>query len=218
MNGAHEIEVAGEKLRLLAAPAVYWPAQSTLLAADLHFGKAAWFRAQGFPVPRGTTGDTLERLANAVSVTDAKRLVILGDLLHARQDLPPALIEDVARWRRNTALEVIVVRGNHDRRAGDPPAAWDMSVVDEPWMLGPFALCHYPRPVPEGYALAGHLHPVVRLQAAGHDRVKLQCFWFGDRVGVLPAFGGFTGSAIIQPQQDDRVYVVADDAVLRVHC
>jgi hypothetical protein len=36
--------VAGEKLGLFAERAIYWPARSTLLVADPHFGKAATFR------------------------------------------------------------------------------------------------------------------------------------------------------------------------------
>jgi hypothetical protein len=42
----------------------------------------------------------------------------------------------------------------------------------------------------------------------------LPAFVFGTRVGLLPAFGSFTGGAAVEPDPEDRVYVVADDEVL----
>ncbi|MCS6939106.1 MAG: DEAD/DEAH box helicase, partial [Roseiflexus sp.] len=67
-----------------------------------------------------------------------------------------------------------------------------------------------------GYTLAGHLHPAVRLNGVGRQRVTLPCFWFGAQVGVLPAFGGFTGAALITPEPGDQVFVIADGEVVAV--
>ena len=67
-----------------------------------------------------------------------------------------------------------------------------------------------------GYALAGHIHPAVRLSERGGQSLRLPCFWFGPRVGVLPSFGAFTGSAVVRPRAGDQVFVVADDQVIRV--
>jgi hypothetical protein len=52
----------------------------------------------------------------------------------------------------------------------------------------------------------------------GHGRhgLHLPCFHFGAAVGVLPAFGGFTGTHVVQPSPGDRVFVVADDLVREV--
>jgi hypothetical protein len=46
--------------------------------------------------------------------------------------------------------------------------------------------------------------------------VRLPCFWFGAEVGLLPAFGGFTGSADVAPRGGDRVFVIADGEVIEV--
>ncbi len=77
-------------LVLLPQRAVFDPAERTLFVADVHFGKAAAFRALGAPVPKGTTADNLARLTALMEATGAARLVVLGDLLHARAGLPPA--------------------------------------------------------------------------------------------------------------------------------
>jgi metallophosphoesterase superfamily enzyme len=68
-----------------------------------------------------------------------------------------------------------------------------IEVVDEPFALDGLRLCHHPRPVSGAYVLGGHLHPCVKLLGRARDRMRLPCFWFGPTVGVLPAFGAFTG-------------------------
>ena len=46
-----EIELEGEKIALLPERALYWPAQHTLIVADLHWGKAGHFRKNGIAIP-----------------------------------------------------------------------------------------------------------------------------------------------------------------------
>jgi DNA ligase-associated metallophosphoesterase len=208
------ITVAGRALTLLAQKAAFLAASRTLLVADAHVGKAVTFRALGVPVPHGTTGETLAALSALVATWRARRIVFLGDFLHSAYAHAPATIGALARWRREqAALELVLVRGNHDDRAGDPPAHLGMRVVDEPFELDGFALCHHPRPRRGAYVLAGHLHPCVSLGGRGFDHLRLPCFWFGDEVGVLPAFGAFTGMQPIRAGASDRVYAVGDGAV-----
>lgn len=214
---ALEMELCGERLVLLGARAAYRPSSGTLLVADPHFGKAAAFRAHGLPVPGGTTEATLARLAALLSETGARRLVFLGDFLHARAGRAPRTLDTLAAWREaRPHLPILLVRGNHDRHAGDPPAALGIDCVDGPLPEPPFAYAHHPEPAPACYVLAGHLHPSVSLRGAGRQRQRLPCFHFGARVGILPAFGEFTGTADVVPTAGDRVYAVADGEVLRV--
>lgn len=212
-----EVEVAGETLALLPERCALWVREAVLLVADAHFGKAASFRALGVPVPRGTTADNLARLDAALARTGARRLVFLGDLLHAPRGRAPGTMEALAAWReRHPRLAVALVRGNHDRSAGDPPAALRFAAVAEPCAAGPFALCHAPGEVQGSYALAGHVHPSYTVRGRANERLRLPCFWFGPRWGILPAFGDFTGTAPIARAPEDRVFVVADDRVIEV--
>ena len=211
------VEVAGERLVLLPERAALHAATGTLLVADAHWGKAAAFRAAGVAVPGGTTTAGLERLSRALERTGAARLVILGDLFHAREGKAPRTLEAIRAWRaRHPALPVTLVRGNHDRRAGDPPPELGIDCCDPPCALGPFVLAHHPRESPAGYVLAGHVHPSVTLRGRGRQRERLPCFHFGARVGLLPAFGDFTGTADVEVAPGDRVYVVAGGEVVEV--
>ena len=209
-----EVAAGGEALLLLAEKAIWWPAEHALLVADVHFGKAVTFRALGVPVPRGTTSETLAALGALVARWRARRVVFLGDFLHAVEAHALATLGALARWRAQHAdVALTLVRGNHDDRAGDPPARLGIEVVDEPLTVGGLALCHHPRPQPGAYTLAGHLHPCVSLHGRANDRLRLPCFHLGAEVGVLPAFGSFTGMHPIRRAAGDRVFVIADGAV-----
>lgn len=209
-----ETEVAGARLVLLPERAAWLPDFSTVLVADAHIGKAQSFRRLGVPVPRGTTATALQRLDALLATTGARQVVFLGDLLHSAHAHAPDTVAAVAAWRNaNAGLELTLVRGNHDGHAGDPPRAWGVRAVDGPLKLGPFALEHHPRPRPGVYVLAGHVHPCVVLGGRAHQRLRLPCFHFGEAVGVLPAFGPFTGTHALRPAPGDRVFVIADDAV-----
>jgi DNA ligase-associated metallophosphoesterase len=211
-----EVLAGGVPMQLLPDRAVFLPRQQALLVADAHIGKAVSFRRLGVPVPRGTTSDTLDRLSAALGRSGARHLVFLGDFLHSERAHAPATLAALTRWRaQHAALRVTLVRGNHDDRAGDPPAALGFEVVGEPWAFGGLALCHHPQAVAGAYALAGHLHPCVAI-GRGLDHLRLPCFWLRAEVGVLPAFGSFTGMRAVHAEEEDRVYAVAADRVCPV--
>jgi uncharacterized protein len=211
------VEWAGERLHLLPERAIWWPAGGTLFVADVHLGKAASYRTLGQPVPAGTTQDNLTRLDALLAANAPQRLVVLGDLLHAATARTPGVLAAVDAWRqRHTALEVVLVRGNHDDRAGDPPAHLGIAVVDEPWLLGPYACCHHPQAHPSHFVLAGHEHPVCRLQGPGRDTLRLPCFANTPHGATLPAFGAFTGGHPVAPKPGRVLHAIGGGRVWRL--
>ncbi len=209
-----DIEIAGELLQLLPQRALWWPAQRTLWVADLHLGKAATYRSLGQPVPSGTTHENLQRLSRLVDHFGAEKIVFLGDFLHAAQARTPSILDALAQWRkRHSAIDCVLVRGNHDSRAGDPPPQVAIKVVDEPYLIGPFAACHHPQQHATHFVLAGHIHPVVLLQGTGRDRLRLPCFSVQSRAMVLPAFGEFTGGYTVHNDSKQRLYPIGADTV-----
>ncbi len=208
--GAAVVTLAGETVLLLAERALFWPRARTLFVADVHLGKAAAFRAGGVAIPRGATANDLARLDALIERTDASRLVVLGDFLHAAAGRVPALHAAFMRWRAaHAALSITLVRGNHDVGAGDPPPAWDIEVVPDPHPLAPFVLCHEPATPRTGHALCGHVHPGVRIAGGAHASVRLPCFVLGRQCTLLPAFGRLTGLAIVAPKRGETVVAIA---------
>jgi len=211
------VEIAGDRVVLLPERVAYWERRQTLLVADPHFGKAAAFRAAGVPVPRGTTTGSLIRLDAALERTGASRVVFLGDFLHAREGREAETTRIVGEWRsRNASIDMLLVRGNHDKRAGDPGPEIDIACVDGPVAEPPFVFTHKPLVSDAGYVICGHVHPAARLTGPGRESARLPCFWIRPDVAVLPAFGEFTGVADISAEAGDRVWVIADGTVVRV--
>ncbi len=218
ISGHVEIELEGEKLVLLPQRAIYWQERKMLMVADVHLGKAATFRAQNIAIPAGTTEKDLQTLSQLVVQTGAEHLVFLGDLVHNKRGLTDRICSLILAWREHhDRLNIILVRGNHDKKIPAIAELMRMEIVEEPLSMPPFALKHHPDEDTSGYVLCGHTHPAVRLHGAGQKSLRLPCFAFGNRVGILPAFGSFTGCAEIETTEGERIFVLAGDTVVEVH-
>lgn len=215
MNSTLSLTIADESLILSPERALFWERTQTLLAADLHWGKDAAFRAGSIPVPGGSLADDLSRLDTALARHPTQRLVLLGDLLHARESLAPDVIEAVARWRETwREIDIILVRGNHDRHVRALPEHWRMTEIRGELAESPFVLRHTPAESDAGYVLAGHVHPAVELRGKGRQILRVPCFWFGAKTGLLPAFGTFTGVAVVHPKPQDTVVGVIENKLV----
>lgn len=224
------IRWAGSSFDLHADRAIYWRKMKSLIIADPHFGKAAAFRANGVPVPHGTTQANLERLSNVLHSTNAERLIVLGDFLHAAAGRADQTMKTIANWReRHCGVNIVLVRGNHDENAGDPPPEWGFACVDQPLLEGEFAFCHdpcaqdgapgtcdAPAKLAQRFIFAGHVHPGAILRDVDGSSLRAACFHFSRRLALLPAFGAFTGMHPIQPQRGDRVFAVNEGSILEV--
>ena len=80
--------VLDDALVLDARRAAWLPGPRLLAVADTHLGHAWVQRARGQLVPVGTPDDSLDRLAALVRDHAARRLVIVGDVVHAALDVP----------------------------------------------------------------------------------------------------------------------------------
>lgn len=213
-----------DEIRLLPGRAALLPASATLLVADLHLGKAATFRKAGIPVPEGSAQRDLARLADLVTRHAVRRLLILGDLFHARSGCTEQVQTEFSATRARLAeTEVILVLGNHDRPLGLLPASLGIDAVvpavDEP----PFRFVHEPAtPITTAgrdlFTIGGHLHPTVSIRSPSGDRLADRCFVADPATLVLPAFGSFTGGHRITPTAATRVWLARDDGIAEVTC
>lgn len=224
------VALSGHDLELLPERAVWWPALGAVVIADPHFGKSATFRQMGLPLPERSEQRDLERLSDLLTRYSAGRLVVLGDFWHSRSGRTESTLQSLATWRAAHAeIDILLIRGNHDVHAGDPPSSWRFRCATEPYPESSSArFAHDPggRDVParEGLTLAGHIHPVVTLRDGAGRRMRLPCFHYragsgrpeGGEMLVLPAFGGLTGGAGVAPEGEDRIFAVGPDRVIEV--
>ena len=211
-DGRVDLEIAGERLVLLPERAIWWSAERVVFVTDVHLGRLATLRARGTPVPGGTLDTLLARLGRIVELWAPEQLIVLGDLVEHADGLTRRVVDRVATAIAGWSCELVLVPGNHDRRAGRLPEVWPHTVREPGTTAGPFVLRHEPEPTEAGYVLAGHYHPTIRLEGGG-DRLRLPCFAFGDEVGLLPAFHPMTNGVAVS-RTDHRIFAVADGEVV----
>lgn len=186
----------------------------TLLAADLHLGKADAIASTGAPMPAGILERQLHSLAAAASRAHAQRVVILGDLLHAPAGVTSVVIDTVAAWHRTLRIPWAVVPGNHDRALGRVARAWELEVLTPVHDAGWAVFTHAPTTILGRAVVCGHIHPIVHAKTAS-DSLRLPAFVVTEHVAILPAFSLFT-AGVPQREPGAAYYAIADDSVLPI--
>ena len=212
-----KIILQGESVVLMPERAMLIEGTRTLLVADVHLGKDTAFRIAGIPIPGDATADSLMRLTSALERSGARRLIFLGDLVHAQTSLDAMTVSTIQAWReQHQGIEMLLVPGNHDIRSGALPEALGIDTTSAELIEPPFVFKHYPEASPQGYTLAGHIHPAIRLAGRGRQKERVACFLFRSECGLLPAFGTFTGGADSAVRRNDRVFAVTADQVIEI--
>ena len=212
---AVQIDFGGHTFDALPDRALYWPAARTLIVADVHVGKADTFRALGVPVPAGITTKDLTRLTTLLGDTQAERLLILGDFLHARE--AHAANDELVIWRRqHQSLRIDLVLGNHDRKAGPTDATLGITEIRAPLIEAGLAFVHDPAEAEDLPTLAGHIHPQAWLADFDGSGAKVPCFVVEQSLMVLPAFGSFTGGVRVAKRPHRRLYIAAAGRVIEL--
>jgi DNA ligase-associated metallophosphoesterase len=218
MKTEHDLTIKNHQFLVLADKALYWPKQKTLFIADAHFGKAAAYRALGQPVPHGTTSHNLQRLNALIKLYAIEKIIFLGDFLHAPKSHAVSTLTALKSWRlENAEIECILIRGNHDLRAGDPPPDLNFTVVNEPYLMDDFALQHIPKPHTTHHVIAGHVHPVFRLMGKGRQNMRLPCLYHTAEITLLPSFGEFTGGFIVEKKLNSQLFLLDGQHIWQVN-
>ena len=217
IDNAKAINLKRSRFWLLPQKAMYWQKKKILMIADLHIGKSGHFRKHGIPVPGKVNTSNMDRMDELVQQIEPEHLIILGDLFHSRANKE---WEQFQSWRKKQPkLEVSLVIGNHDIL---PNSAYHSSHINlfKRLTIDSFLLIHdlnelsLNKDSSHDYILSGHIHPAVKLRGKGRQAMKLPCFYFGREKGILPAFGKFTGTHIIEPRRGEKVYTIADSQIL----
>ena len=203
------------ELTLLPEGAAWLADSATLILADLHLGKSAAFRAKGLPVPEGDNARDFGRMLALAERYQAARLIIAGDLFHASGGITPELEADLSDFIHLLGIPLILVLGNHDAKIQKLP---DLLHVFPHLDLGEtIRIIHDPQDAKgERLHLCGHWHPVVKIPDGKRTSLRLPCFLFRNNTLVLPAFGSFTGGAILTAEPDDRVFIALRDQIVEL--
>jgi len=194
--------------------AIFWEEEQALILSDLHLGKAAHFRKAGIAVPAGIVQEDLFRLQQLITHYLPGRIIIVGDMFHSRENNE---VQYFRLWRQQFPQIIFdLVKGNHDIMAEEVYEQLEIRVHPS-LTLRNIHFIHEPCEDNNGfdYTFSGHLHPAFVMHGAGRQRLRLSCFYFGRHCGILPAFGHFTGSATLDPDEHDPVFVIAGKSIIR---
>ncbi|ELY60786.1 metallophosphoesterase [Natronolimnohabitans innermongolicus] len=184
--------------------ALYVPGADALVVADVHLGRAADSRIDA-PIDDGT--DVRERLADLLSRTAPRTVVVAGDLLHSFRRLPRGVEDDLAALEdcvADAGADLVVTPGNHDpllESVFDGETAPAYRLADDETVV-----CHgHERPELDADAdadvtryVVGHDHPALSV-----DGRTVPCFLYGPNayagadVIVLPAFTTLAAGATV---------------------
>lgn len=206
----HQFGFKGQEFVLDAQKAMYWSEERALVVADVHLGKAGHFRKHGIPVPRQVHISDLQRLNTLITTYQPAKVLFLGDLFHS--DSNEEWLDFIEWSNFHTEIEQILIEGNHDILDQDSYDQTRMVVVPD-YVKGAFRLTHEFEESNE-YNISGHVHPCVRLRGLARQGARLACFYFGERNGLLPAFGEFTGSHPVNTRKQDQIFAVAEGSII----
>jgi metallophosphoesterase superfamily enzyme len=104
--------------------------------------------------------------------------------------------------------------GNHDILRADWYVKAGIEVIEGVLRIGEFAFVHDIEDSEEAgpYYFSGHLHPGIRINGMGKQRLQFPCFYFGSGYAILPAFGRFTGTVSIDPGVESNVFAILPQA------
>tara|TARA_Y200000002_G_C22685909_1_gene665994 strand:+ start:962 stop:1717 length:756 start_codon:yes stop_codon:yes gene_type:complete len=240
---AHSIIVhfQEEELLLSAQRVLYYPTEKTLVISDVHLGKAGHFRRYGIPIPTEVNQDNLSRLSQVVAQFNPERLLFLGDLFHSETNSEWDDFEQWRR--HYSSLSMTLILGNHELYSAQKYEDLGLQVLshldvknirflhdkgasithDRGTQSSTHTLVYEPEndtqqmdpmnaiPI-EGW-ISGHLHPGIKIQGKGRQRIILPCFVQYTAQLVLPAFGTFTGLHLITSKTPKIIAIVENELI-----
>ncbi|MDF2995425.1 MAG: metallophosphoesterase [Xanthobacteraceae bacterium] len=184
-----EIGLAGVRLVLDPAGALFWPDERLLVVADLHLEKGSAFAERGVPLPPYDTRATLTLLTTLVGRWRPRAVVALGDSLHDRRAAQRlGAVEQEALASLRQGRDFIWIAGNHDPE----PAPQLGGIHAAELTIGPLMFRHEPAAGSVQGEVAGHFHPVARIVRRGRG-IRRRCFAADEGRLVLPALGAYAG-------------------------
>jgi DNA ligase-associated metallophosphoesterase len=193
-RGGEPLSIADAGLIADCAGALYWPDEGLLAVSDLHLEKGSSFAERGVLLPPYDTAETLVRLAELVLYYSPRVVVALGDNFHdGRGPRRVSACDLGALGSLQRGRDWIWITGNHDPE----PADGIGGVFTDAFAVGALVFRHIPTAAAAAGEIAGHLHPVARVNGRA-GAVRRRCFVSDGRRLVMPAFGAYAGGLNIR--------------------
>ena len=182
------------------AGALWWPEQSLLAVADLHFEKGSACAMRGHLVPPWDTRATLERLGVLLRRYSPRLVLALGDSFHDNGGASRLMAADTVTLAAMAASHQFVwLLGNHDPLPPDNISG----MATELWECEGLIFRH--QAVGTGPEICGHHHPKASVVTRARV-VTRPCFVASAQRLMLPAFGAYTGGLDVRHPAISRLF------------
>ena len=210
-------ELAGNHFILSADRTIFWEEEKALILSDLHLGKSGHFRKHGIGIPQDVFKEDLQRLIASIQLHKPRKIIIVGDMFHSHANKELQLF---LKWRNDLShVDFHLVVGNHDILSLKWYREANLELHYNEWAIGNFIFTHDINDAivtEEKYYFSGHIHPCIHLKGLGRQSIQVPCFYFNPTYAVLPAFGKFTGTFALKIKEEDTVFALAGNKVLKV--
>ncbi len=207
------LELISGVYAVLDLPMVFIPRYRALVIADIHLGFEEDMASKGVFLPRVQLKKVIEFIERGLEVTNARILVIAGDVKHHFEKLGRREAKDVKEFfgfAKQRFDRVILVRGNHDTFVYSVSRRYGVEIYDRLWM-GDTLIVHGHRELePEDrprLVIMGHEHPSIALRDTLGSLAKLPCFLLvplnrGCKALILPAAGVYQSGTAVSTARD----------------
>lgn len=196
---------------------IFWEEESTLILADLHFGKTGHFRKNGINVPAAVYQEDLQRMIDLMSYFQPKKLIAVGDLFHSSDNLELSLF---SKTRADfSKVEFILVKGNHDLLADHWYDRNQIELAQNNLQIGEFNFVHDPAEINKNnhlFSFSGHIHPGISISGLGKQSLSFPCYYFTENNAILPAFSKFSGIVKMKKKKDNRIFAIVNHSLMEI--
>ena len=187
----HKIFVKEEALILTNQRAIFWERKKALIISDVHLGKAAHFRKNGIAIPTQIALQDLLRLEQLLTLYNAEKLIIVGDLIHAGSNNEVELLSQTLL--KFPQLTTHLIKGNHDRISLQQLQNMGVQHLYQQLEIDNFIFSHHPKIEEKKLVISGHIHPGINVSFPAKKTMRFPCYVVTKNEIILPAFSSFTG-------------------------
>ena len=189
---------------------VFWVEESILILSDLHIGKVIHFNKNGISIPKDISFKNLKILKSGIEDYQPKDVLFLGDLFHSSYN---SEWDEWIDFFNNSKLRFTLILGNHDQIQFNID---NLNILNK-LTKEPFYFTHIPTSKSSNFNISGHIHPAFKIRGKARQTIKLPCYYLSHNQLILPSFGQFTGSHIIDFHSiRDEILVVSKNQIFKI--
>lgn len=183
-SGSARVLLCGKSFVADSTGALFWPAENTLIVADLHLGRGSYLTEDGVVLPPYDTRSGFDKLEEVIDRYAPQKVIALGESFSGDVQLSFRDVDWLKDLMEDREWHWVV----GESRQSIPEAVG--GEVCPAHTVGAMRFRHEPTRAPVGHEIAGGMHPVACVTEYGHI-TRSRCFVSNGMRMVLPSLGDY---------------------------